>query len=284
MSYNQTPLHKTSPHKTPHHTISFRKVTTLTLGVLLLGGGVAWFVRSQVVQLKRIQVQVESGFWSEDLGESVKSSVVQKVKPFKGKFIGSFSLKEVSDVVRSEPRVREVFVQRRLPNLLKLKVELHQPLVLLMGLKGELLPVARDASLFPPMGETADLPVLRGINFHREKNLIKQAVEMLEEISVTGLDVRNQISEIRFDKKLGYVLYLLSDGVRIHLGQGDYGEKVKRVERVMSYLENQKMKYSVIDARFSKKVVVKPRKEFRLIVRVQPLQVEIGGNPDTGPV
>lgn len=252
---------QTRPHKTPHHNISFRKIVTLTLGVLFLGGGVAWLVRNQVVQLKQIQVQVESGFWSEDLGESVKSSVEQKVKSFKGRFIGSFSLEEVSDVVRSEPRVSEVFVQRRLPNLLKLKVELHQPLVLLMGLKGELLPIARDARLFSPMGEPADLPVLRGINFHREKGLIKQAVEMLEEIPVEGLAGRTQISEIRFDKKLGYVLYLLVDGVRIHLGQGDFGEKMKRVERVMSYLEDQKMKYSVIDARFSKKVVVKPRKK-----------------------
>ena len=55
------------------------------------------------------------------------------------------------------------------------------------------------------------------------------------------------------------MVYLLPQGGIVRLGRGHFGEKIKRVERVLHYLEKQGIAYSVIDARFLKKVVVKPR-------------------------
>ena len=43
------------------------------------------------------------------------------------------------------------------------------------------------------------------------------------------------------------------------MGEGDFDLKVSRVEKVMSYLHNRNIKGRVIDARFSKKVVVRVR-------------------------
>ena len=238
-----------------------KKILVRSFIVILLGGGVALLLKSQLAPLRQIQVEVNPGPWSKDLSESIKKHIFSQIEPFRGQSIWTVNLNDVVKQVQSDRRIREVRVQRRLPSRMELKVELHQPLALLMGFKGELLSVSRDASVLPPMGETMDLPILRGVNFHKEKELRVQALEMLEEISAVGLASHQSISEIRFDKKFGYVLYLLPHGVRVRLGKRRFAEKMSRVERVINYLENQDVEYRVIDARFLKKVVVKPRND-----------------------
>lgn len=226
--------------------------------VALLGVGLAGLLKSQI---HHIEVDVNPGSWSRELSESVKKGIVNRMEPFKGRPILTVNLEDMVETVKLDRRIHDIRVQRKFPNRMELKVVLHKPLVLLMGLRGELLSVSRDARVFPPMGETVDLPILRGMNFHRKKELRAQALQMLEGIPTTGWAGRQSISEVRFDKKFGYVLYLLPRGVRVRLGQSGLVQKMSRVERVINYLENQNVRYRVIDARFLKKVVVKLRND-----------------------
>ena len=46
----------------------------------------------------------------------------------------------------------------------------------------------------------------------------------------------------------------------VKVGDADFGPKFIRVEKVLAYLDSQNIKGRVIDARFSKKVVVRVRK------------------------
>jgi hypothetical protein len=69
------------------------------------------------------------------------------------------------------------------------------------------------------------------------------------------------VSEIYFDRAKGLVLVLLPDGVEILLGNQDHARRVLRIRRVVEYLQSEDIKGKTIDARFSKKVVVRLRNE-----------------------
>ncbi len=233
------------------------------LTVMLLSGGLAALLSSKVkvFQSHHIEVEIDSGPWSQEFLASFKKSVMNQLDPLRSQSIFTVNLNELSKKLKNDRRIQHISIQRILPHRMKLKMTLHKPIALLMGLQNELLSVSRDASILPPMGEAIDLPILRGLNFHKEEKLRAQALEFLEQIPKTGFTGYNNISEIRFDKKSGYVLYLLPHGVQLHLGQSHFAQKINRAERVMNYLENQNMKYRVIDARFPKKIVVKLRNE-----------------------
>lgn len=228
---------------------------TLVLMTLLL----FLLANSEMFYLQHIEVNIKSNHWPRDTVESIKNQMIQRVEKFKGQPTWKVNLNEVAKVLEQESRVSGVLIFRRLPNRMELKVKLHEPIALLMDLDGRLLPVSKDASLLPSLGEVLDLPILRGLNFHKDQKLREGALSMLEEISSSRLSGLRSLSEIRFDKKFGYVVYLLAQGARVRLGQGNFTEKIKRVEKVLHYLEDQKIAYSVIDARLLKKVVVKPR-------------------------
>lgn len=239
--------------------INKKKILVFFFITLIMSTGLALLLKSQVFRLHHIKVEVKPGSWSKKLSQSVREDMIRQMEPFKGKLLLTIPLKKVISTLQSDFRIHNIRVQRKLPDSMELKMELRQPLALLMGLRGELLFVSRDARLLPPMGEVVDLPILRGINFHRSRELRVQALQMLKEIPTSGLASRQNISEIRFDKKFGYILYLLPHGGPVYLGQGEFAQKIGRVEKVMNYLQSQNMKYRVIDARFLKKVVVKPR-------------------------
>jgi len=68
------------------------------------------------------------------------------------------------------------------------------------------------------------------------------------------------ISEIFYSKKEGFKIFLKGVATEVRMGDSDFGPKISRVEKVLSYLDSQNVKGRVIDARFSKKVVVRVRK------------------------
>ena len=226
--------------------------------MILSGSTLLALFNGKLLRLKHITVEVEASYWSRELLKNIQEKIVSEMEPLKGQPAFRVDLKEVVRLVQLDRRVHHVHVHRKLPNRLELKVKVHEPLALLMDKKGRLLPVSRDASLLPPVQEKVDLPILRGEKFHKRKDLRVKVLKMLEDISVMDQS-RQKISEIRFDKRFGYVLYLLPNGVVIRLGKNDFSHKAQRVDKVIRYLESQDIVYRAIDARFAKKVIVKPR-------------------------
>jgi hypothetical protein len=119
--------------------------------------------------------------------------------------------------------------------------------------------VGRDASLLSRLKSPIDLPLLRGAQFFEDVQLRRQAVDLMNEIPFEGVFHQGLISEVRFDKHKGFELLLTNGWTRVNMGKEDFSRRVRFIERVLNYLQEHKMQARVIDARFSKKVVVRLR-------------------------
>ena len=167
--------------RVPKKFVLFFSTLILTIALIF------FLARGEMFQLYHIEVNINPSPWSKKVVESIESEIINKVENFKGQATWRVDLNEVVKVIKEEPRVRHVRILRKLPNRMGLRVDLHEPLALLMGLNGDLLPVPKDARLLPAMGEPPDLPILRGLNFHKDRGLREQALRMLEDISVASL-------------------------------------------------------------------------------------------------
>jgi len=133
----------------------------------------------------------------------------------------------------------------------------------MMSFRHGLHSVTRSGSILPVKlsKQDIDLPILRGANFHKQEPLRSKAVALLTEIPTRGLFSKQNISEIRYEDKNGFVLHLVNRNTLVKLGKENFAQKSSFIERAISYLESQRLEGRVIDARYSKKVVVKLRNE-----------------------
>ncbi len=191
-----------------------------------------------------------------------RAAVMPLLVDFLGRAFWQVSLREISTKIEGDHRFKSAVVQREFPNRLKIQVESRTPALALLNSKGQLFPVSADGTLLPntDKDQNHSFPLLRGPDFEQRSDLRAKAVELVHSVQAINGFSSDQISEIYYSEKKGFTLYLLGLNSEIYLGDADFGLKMKRVQRVVSYLNSQNIKGRVIDARFTKKVVVRVRK------------------------
>lgn len=229
----------------------FAAAVTSTVGVL----------RSDLLDVRQINIVLDPHSKETFLFQKIKTDLAKKLAHFKGEPVWKVSLREILAEVSKDRRVRSVAVHRDFPNRISLIVGPHDPMLAILDKNGRLRPVAQDSSLLPPVSlkDAPSYPVLRGSRFKNDPSLREKAIALIQSIPKSGSFRRGLVSEISHSKEAGFRLFLTSPRVEIKMGDTDFGPKVDRVNRVLSYLENRNILGRVIDARFSKKVVVRVR-------------------------
>lgn len=170
----------------------------------------------------------------------------------------SLSIQKLHQMVQKHPQVEEVQVRRSWPNRFFVKLASSSPLLLLMGRK-VFYPVTDKGKLLSPLASPniPDLPLLRGNIFYKKEILRKKAVQLFQYLPKEGLFSQRNISEIKYSTKdSNFYLYLVDSGSRVRVGESLSDFRPDRVEKVLTYLEQKKINWRVIDARYSQKVVV----------------------------
>ncbi len=243
------------------------KRSLLSLGVffltlLLVGGLASIFVDKDLTRLKAIQVVLSGGSQETALFKGIEADLSPRLAPFMSESLLRLSLRDVLREVYQDGRVQSARVRRVFPGKLEIVITPHQPVLVYLSARGELFPIARDGTLLPraSLVDIPDVPILRGGELAKEEGLKarRKAVALLEDLPDRGLFSQLQLSEIHFQKEEGFELILLN-GLSVLVGQGDLGLKASQIEQVMKYLNEEEIGGRVIDARFSKKVVVKLR-------------------------
>jgi len=196
------------------------------------------------------------------INEDLKD-VQEQLNQFIGKKIWKVSLDDIWNLLKSDPRVHidSTKLLRILPNRFLVQIHIQQPLAVLWdSQKGSVHPLSMDAQLLPalPLMQSPDLPVLRGFEFFEDIQLRSQALQFLKQLPEEGTDLsRKNISEIMYSNLENSFLVILSDhGRPVKIGRDLKRKKWRRIESVLQYLEQQNIKWRVIDARFSQKIVV----------------------------
>ncbi len=226
-----------------------------------LAGGVYRLLSGSWLKIETVQLDLAPLSFERLQFERIKASLTPQFEAVQGKFFWQVPLTQVYELTTKDKRVRKASVFREFPSRLRIVIEPQTPILAYLSNESRIYPVAADATLLPavPLADALDLPVLRGEDLRDEMHLRELALALFEQIPNEGSLRKKNVSEIYYAKKDGFKIFVGEADVEVKMGDADFGPKVSRVEKVMSYLDSQNIKGRVIDARFAKKVVVRVR-------------------------
>lgn len=239
----------------------YRVIKYLGVGsfmVLGLWAGIRWGLpRLSFFQLKNIVVLGEPQTMSVD-------EVKQQVQITQGMSIFSVDLEEVQARLARHDYFSQVRIRRRLPHTLVVSVQEFRPSFLLYT--GRFYYVAETGQVFRDITQTKesrDYPVVTGFTENdllvhpiRIQRQLQQAAQLKHFYEKTDFAARFGLSEIHYEKNLGFTLYPEQKKYSIKFGTQEFGEKTKKLKEVLMELEESNFKFSSIDLNFPGKVLV----------------------------
>ncbi len=238
------------------------KVLFAIVGVTGCLFATALYLKSDLLDIHEVRVTQKAAVHSGNLFSSIKEEMLPKLSSVYGKSILGVDLGTVYEVLQKDRRIKDVRISRSFPNILNVEVEPHIPIANILSSKGDqVYPLTKEGSLFSPVSisESADAPILRGNAFLKDLERRKEVLGLLKLFPNEGDFRLGDISEIHYDNKKGYILILNREASEVILGHKDFEKRIDHVSRVVQYLRSEKLKGRIIDARFSKKVVVRLR-------------------------
>lgn len=240
------------------------KIFTAVTGSVVLVLSVYLFFAHNIFRIRDIDIQLADRAAASFIYPKIKEGLDLRFRNLFGQSIWRADLKKILRTVENDPRVKEVKVQRVLPSTIRIIVSPYTPILNIMGKHAnELHPIARDGEVLPavPGLEAPDSPILRGESFLKDQNMRLRAIALLLSLPESGSLSQRSVSEIFFDKKKGFQLRLQPSGLMVWIGFEDFVHRAHQAKRVLEYLENERLAGRIIDARYSKKVVVKLRND-----------------------
>ena len=231
---------------------------------ICLSVGVFYYGFNKWLIISNIQMELqEEPAWEGSMDE-LRSTLQLKLQKFIGEKIWQVSFDDLMKVIRSEPRVGPVKILRLLPNRFFIQLQSRKPLLVLLDTNnGKIHPLSMDGQVLPPLSfnQIPDLPILRGSIFFKKMEIRKRAIHFLNLMPEQGKFSRQEISEVKYSSQEKSLTFILSkNGKPIKVGYEPIQMKTKRIESVLRYLDQKNIKWRVIDARFSQKIVVSTSK------------------------
>ncbi len=192
----------------------------------------------------------------------IKNEILADVKFLSKESLWDIDISKIVGEIKRKAWVEDVQLTRLFPNRLEIGVALKKVDVVYVDDAGIWMPVANDGSLLNKSSKSLipDVPYLRGRRFYENKELRKRAIDFLALIPSSGNFTSSMVAEIYFEPKTGFEVLLGKTGTRVIFGQDALDLKLKRVGKVLEYLEAKEIIGRVIDARYEKKILVRMRK------------------------
>lgn len=192
---------------------------------------------------------------------SLQKSFDKSVDFVIGKSIWTVSIYEIEKKLIQLPCIKSVSINRRFPNKLTVTLELKKIVANVIVSPEKIQPVSDDGLLLESVKTTLSptVPFLVNSEFKKNYELRYEVVNILNKIPHEGLLSLDTISSVEQGRDKTFWFSLKSNQTRVALNGESTEIKVARVNKVLNYLEQNQIKGRVIDANFSKKVLVKLR-------------------------
>lgn len=229
--------------------------------VLLSGLGYAAYEglsRMELFNLKKIEI-----------AGNPQSISAEKIKELSGLILGTnlfkLDLNKTKDRVKRHEYFKAVYVSRQFPNSILIEVQEYQPAFILYT--QNFYYVSEQGEIYRDITQTQDsrdYPVLTGINEDqllkyplKVKEIIQKAAKLKKAYLESSFAQQFGISEINFDKNIGFTLYPEKSKYSIRWGNKDFEKKASKLTKFWESLDDSSMNVSIIDLTYPKKVWVK---------------------------
>jgi cell division protein FtsQ len=171
---------------------------------------------------------------------------------------------EIESKVGSHPWVGRVLVRREFPRRVVIEVEERQAKAI--AALGKLYYVDRDGFIFKAVedGERSDFPLLTGLKQDdlRSPTSFATRQRIQEALGLNDLMAKEAfaLSEIHFLPQEGLIVYPVGRRIALAMGEGNWADKIKRLERVLALWKGNEDRLAVLDLSFRNQVVARLRK------------------------
>lgn len=184
-----------------------------------------------------------------------------------GQNIFTVDLNQAAQRLYKHPWIGAAVVRRELPDNLVVELTEREAVALLK--LDKLYLVDSDGEPFKDVedGDPIDLPLITGfdpggfvpetLEGKRNAALLTEAVGILACCEKVGRLPQEQISEIRYDRINGFSVTTVERGMRLHLGIGQYPQKLKRYAVVAQRLQQRLDQVRQMDLALSGRVIVR---------------------------
>jgi cell division protein FtsQ len=245
------------------------KKLSIYLGVFLGVVGLGFFgayslYKSSVFHLKTIEYQFTE---TNSYVNTLKPAIENELNEYVGKSLWNIDIFKLEKSLKTNAWIESVSLARIFPNELVVQIEPKKVAANILKSPSRVQPVAEDATVMESVEITKSpsAPLLSHRAFSTNDELRKTALAFLKELPDEGSFSRQNISEIipmKKNKNLQSDLFrvlLKNSKVEVLINTENVPLKAARVSRVIDYLGDREMEDRIIDANFSKKVLVRPR-------------------------
>lgn len=229
----------------------------------MLVGSLYHLDQAGLFNIEKIEVRLEDSYDDLVFLRPLLVRIENQLRHQNGKSLWQIQLKEVKKDLVEERWISQINIARRWPRTLTVQIRPFEPKINWVSKNGELFPILENGELLLKVAsnQAPDVPLLMGESFKQDINLRLKALAFLKELPNNGPFSEKQISEIRFSEKEGFLVSLVQNGLQVKMGETNLALKSARVAQVLEYMSLHQFEGRVIDANFSKKVLVKLRKD-----------------------
>lgn len=219
-------------------------------------------------QLQFFQVEsIETSLWNDhgkaQYTQNFFTDLRREMVSFEKMPLWEVPFEKLNQLLRDKNWIKTFRLRRIWPNQVKLDIAVEEISFVLINEKGKVFPIVESGKLLEPipLSLVPDMMILRGKALAESLVLRQKAYRFFSQIPREGLFSQKTISTIEYKKGEGFLATLLQSPVIVMLGEGRALAKAKRVNQILEYFSSRGTEGRVIDARFSKKVLVKLRKD-----------------------
>lgn len=227
---------------------------TVLFMTILFGG---WLLYGQVVSSPKLMLQEIN---VTGLERVIEVELLDAADLRAGRNILAVSTARVEAVIESNPYVEDATVVRILPDTINVSVTERHPVVL-VNMDG-LFIMDEKGVLFKryTAEDRLDIPVVTGLEEHRDKWKFTMGPALLELVRVLGDGTRfnlSNISEINADPVHGFSVVTLREGIRLDLGSTGFVEKFDVLDRIIEARDGNISGIEFVDLNNERGVIVR---------------------------
>lgn len=237
----------------------------------------AFFAISAVIIIKLYYFLINAPFFTVYdpiiLGNKVISNkeIYKEVKKYFKEYLYSgnpnifkIDLRELSGYLQVQfTEIKEVTVERKLPNKIVIKISEKDPIALVNTAYG-VVTIDKEGFIFlVNKKEEGSYPIITGINLSKirlgrktEDTKIRKVLCLINNIKSINSDLLNEFSEFNINRFAQIRAYTVQEGAAIYFGQDISLNIIKKLLAMISYAKRKEKIIEYIDLRF-KNIVVK---------------------------